>query len=242
MAIDDVLTAPTVRPVHIGFFDIKDDPIYGWTGPGLFAPTGTGDLDLDDNVFESAAGAIDVTEFHEDQGIGSALSLTFAVGEEYGGWILGQSQLGIDALGDPKGSIWDQIVIDRRQFLGRKAVIWLGFLNSDESGVLSDIQRMFTGVMVQASASRRTGSGTTITLKCDQDLQKANVPPSLIVDHQNFYSGDAFSSYMADLARGPVSGAVSNPFARSSNTTSSGTSTRRTSTTTRSGGRGFPRG
>jgi hypothetical protein len=204
VAIEDVLAAATVRPVHIGFFDIKDHALRGWSGPGAFLPTGTGDDDLDDNVFLAVEGAIEITDFTENQGMGEAISLTFPITDELGGFILGEGMLGIDPLGQPQGPIFDHLVTDRRLFMGRKAVIWLAFLQEEEDIVENEIQRMFTGVMVGASVQRQVGQPTTVTLICDQDLQKANTAPLRLIDHQVFYPSDTASTFINSLSRGGI--------------------------------------
>lgn len=208
MSLDTVLSGATVRPCLVGLLDIKDDPVYGWTGPGAFAPTGTGDTDLDDNTFLSAEGAVQISDFVEDSGIGAGLELTFAVSEDLGGFLLDESELDVDPLGDPGGPVYDQLVQDRRAFMGRPAIIWLVFLDTDETSVLADFERVFDGVMVAASSSRQSGQQQTITLGLDQDLQKARWAPARVADHQAFNPGDTFSTFGGDLSRGPVAGAV----------------------------------
>lgn len=204
MALEDLLTASVVRPVHIGWLDFRNDPLYGWTGPGAFAPTGTGDTDLDNNVFLGVEGLVAVTDFSEDQGMGGEISITFAIGQDIAGWVMGESEVGLDYLGSPAGAGFDQIVLDRRAFLGRKAVVWLGFLSADESAVQPEIQRVFSGVMVGASTHRQTGQAATITVTCDQDTQKARGIPVRLIDHQVFYPTDTATSFINSLARGAV--------------------------------------
>lgn len=189
MAIADVLAAATVRPVHIGSLDFKDDPVRGWTGPGTLAPTGTGDPDLDGDTFDQAAGIINVSGFSDDTGIGDPITLTFAAGEM------------------TDESIITQIVADRRAFQGRRARFWLAFLNAAESAILPEIEPLFTGVMISAQTSRQPGQPSTIQIECDQDTQKAQGPPLRYADHQVFNTGDTASSFLVDLARGGVAGA-----------------------------------
>ena len=183
MSLEDVLQAPVVRPVYIGFFDIKSDPIRAWTGPGTFAPTNTGDADLDGFTFGEAIGILQVSDFSENQGLGDDWSVTFAVGDE-------------------ELNPFTQMVVDRRVFLGRKAVVWRGFLLDDESGVAPYIERVFAGVMTGASMERKPGSASVITLTCDQDLQKARQSPTRWIDHQFFNPGDTASSFLPTLSRG----------------------------------------
>jgi hypothetical protein len=207
MALADVLGAAVVRPVHVAFFDIKDDPIYGWTGPGAFAPTGTGDADLDGNVFLSAEGIVQASDVVEDEGIGGDFTLTFAVDEDINAWILGESELGVDFLGDSGGPVYDQLVLDRRAFVGRRAKVWLFFLAADEASVLPEFDVVFNGFMSSASMSRSSAEPSVVTLTCDQDTQKSKGIPALWVDHQYFNPDDTAASFMNNLARGNVAGA-----------------------------------
>ena len=207
MALEDVLAAATVRPVHIGLLDIKDAPLYGWSGPGAFAPTGTGIDDLDNNIFLSMEGAVHISDINEDQGIGSAITITFAVGEETTGFILGESQLGEDDLGEPGATVgpgYTQIIDDRRAFQGRAAKLWLGFLSADESSVLPEIEPIFNGVMVNAETNRQSGQVATFSIVCDHDTQKARGAPVRWIDHQVFYPSDTASTFINALARGAV--------------------------------------
>lgn len=202
--LEDVLSAAVVRPVHIGFLDIRHTPVRGWSGPGAFLPTGTGDADLDDEVYLELESAIQITDFSEDQGIGGELNISFTVSEGIAGFIVGEGEVGEDFLGEPVGAVFDRIIKDRRAFLGRKAVIWLGFLSEDEGAVLPNIQRMFTGVMVNMTVQRQAGQPTMVTITCDQDTQKARTPPLRLVDHQQLYPTDTATSYINDLARGAI--------------------------------------
>lgn len=189
MALEDVLQAAVVIPVYIGYFDFASDPIRAWTGPGVFAPTTTGDADLDGFTFTSAAQLLRVSDFTENDGLSESFSLTFSVAD--------------DEL-DP----YAQLIANRASFLGRDAVIWRAFMNSDESAVLAYVDRVFAGVMVSADMQRITGGSGELTLKCDQDLQKANVAPTRWIDHQFFHPTDTASSFINDLARGPSTAAV----------------------------------
>lgn len=209
MALADVLAAATVRPVYIAWFDVKDAEIRGWTGPGTLVPTGTGDTDLDDYTYDSAEGAVSVSDLVEDQGIGSEVSISFAVSEDIAGWIMGTSTVGESFLGDPGGPIFDQIIVDRRAFLGRAAVIWLAFLNEGESAILPEVERVFSGVMIGCAMTRQAGQPTVVTLTCDQDTQFAQMAPARLMDHQFFNVGDTATAFLNDLKRGPLAGVVS---------------------------------
>jgi hypothetical protein len=192
-------------------------PLRGWTGPGTLVPTGTGDADFDDYTYDSAGGAVIVSDIVEDQGIGSEITLLYSVSEDISGWVWGESQWGIDSWGsNPGGPIYDQIVIDRRHFLGRKAVIWLAFLTADESAILPEVERIFSGVMIGCSMQRQTGQSTMVTLTCDQDTQFAQMAPARLMDHQTFNPGDTATSFLNDLTRGPLAGGTFAPHTRES--------------------------
>lgn len=192
MALEDVLKAAVVKPAFAGFFDFASDPIHGWTGPGIYAPTGTGDADLDGNTFGSASGILEVSDFGENTSLGDEFRISFSIADD---------------LLDP----YTQLIVNRASFLGRKAVVWRVFLAADESAVLSYVDRMFTGVMSSASMKRGADGGGQITIVCDQDLQKARNAPVRWIDHQLFVAGDTASSFINDLTRGAVTASRAGP-------------------------------
>lgn len=190
MALEDVLIAKTVRPVVVGWLDFKDDPLRGWSGPGVFAPTGTGDTDLDGETFVAAEGAVEVSDFVENQELGGPITVTLMAGE----------------MEDEEGV--QQLVADRRAFVGRRAKFWRFFLSADESSVGSEFYVLFNGVMVGAKTVREPGKPAVITITCDQDLQGARRPPARWADHQVFYPADTASTFMSELARGGLASAL----------------------------------
>lgn len=192
MTLDARVTAPVVRPVLVGWFDFVGDPAFGWTGPGLLAPTGTGDPILDNNVFSSAEGAVRVSDFSESTSGARAVQVTFSAH-------------------DNDADIVRQIVRDRRVWQLRRAKIWLFFLQADEASVHSDFVQLFSGVIAQASLSRQTGDVAEITLDLDADLRRAGSAPARLQDHSRFNAADAFSSFIARLANGPLASALPPP-------------------------------
>jgi len=72
------LSDRVVRPVLIGRLDIVTDPVIAWTGPGVFAPIGTGDTALDGQTFQPLAPFIDMSSIEEDQGIGGPVTLSLS--------------------------------------------------------------------------------------------------------------------------------------------------------------------
>lgn len=189
MAIEDILTAATVRPVTVGFLDFQSDPVYGWDGPGAFAPTGTGDSDLDGNTFLSVEGAVAIGEFGEDLGLGRPISVSFAGGEF------------------DDEVVFQQLVVDQRLFMGRKAKFWRFFMSADESAVQDDFETLFNGVMVGAELTRQPGSPAIITVHCDQDTSKAQRLPARWMEHQFYNSGDTATTFLNSLTRGGVASA-----------------------------------
>lgn len=183
MTVESKLAATVVRPVIVGWLDIKDDPVYGWTGPGIFAPSGTGDSTLDSNTFLSVAGAIQISDFREGANGSGGVSLTFS-GE------------------DNDAPVIKQIVRDRRAWQLRRAKIWLFFLNQDMATVSPDFTQLFSGIMVNASTARQPGSPATISIDLDLDAGKTQGASARLVDHRRFETTDTFSSYVIDLSNG----------------------------------------
>lgn len=184
MALADVLAAAVVRPVTVGWLNFASDPIYGWTGHGALAPTGTGDADLDGFTFLEIEGAVELSEVQHDRGMGGPITITFAAGE---------------MASEPAVL---QLVADRRAFLGRRAKLWRMFLAADESAVLPEFYVLYNGVMVSAETVRQPGQPALLRITCDQDLQKAQTPPVRWIDHQQWYPTDTASSFINSLARG----------------------------------------
>lgn len=191
MALADVLKAPVVKPVVLGFFDIKGAPLRGWSGPGVFIPTDTGDADLDNELFVEAAGPVDITDIHETAGMGGPVTITFSAAEF-----------------DDEEFV-QEIIADRRVYMRRKAKLWRFFLLQDESAVHPDFMPLYSGVMVAAETHREPGKPATIAITIDQDLSKASTAPVRWVDHQQFYPGDTASTFINDLTRGPLATAIS---------------------------------
>lgn len=109
--MSNALQHRVVRPVLIGRLDIATDPITGWLGPGVFAPTGTGDDALDGQSFDPMGPFVGMDDIQEDQGIGGPVTLSLA------GHDLDEALL-------------RQIVRDKRTWRGRDAWLWLGLLET----------------------------------------------------------------------------------------------------------------
>lgn len=177
------LEGAVIRPVLIGRFDILNDPLVAWTGPGTFAPTSTGDPALDGQVFFGMAPYIEMADVVEDQGIGGPTTLKVA------GHDLDEELL-------------RQIVRDKRTWRGRGAWLWLGLLNVDEATVLPDPVRIKTGIMAQMTMGR-DGEDATVTVTIDRDLGRAQGALWRWLDHTRIFPNDAWSTFMIELANKP---------------------------------------
>ena len=197
MTIADRLLAPTVRPVFAGWLDLLDDPVFGWTGPGSLALSGTGDPVLDNNIFVPVEGAVEIGDFTESMGAGRPLTITFSAP-------------------DNDAPVIRQIVRDRRIWQLRRAKIWLLFLMEDQASVHPEFTQLFSGVIVQATTNRQPDTPATIVLELDADLRGAAGAPARLLDHSRFNLADRFSDFILPLAQGPITGAAQrvSPFDR----------------------------
>lgn len=182
--LEQGLQANVVRPVLIGRLDILNDPIYSWTGPGLFVPTGTGDSALDGNTYDPTEAFIDISAITEDQGIGGAVTIT------------AKAHLRDEPL-------LRQLVRDRRAWRGRPAYLWLGLLSASEDSVLNHPTRIKTGVMTNMLITRDAETAS-VQITVDTDLGNARSAEFRYIDHARYHPGDTFSSYLLQLANKPL--------------------------------------
>lgn len=181
MSLSDRVTAAVVRPVYVGYLDIKDDPVFGWTGPGLFNPSGTGDTILDSNTFASVEGAVDISDISEGGG-GQPITITFSAH-------------------DADENVIRQLVRDRRAWRFRRAKLWRFFLLDDESAVHPEFQQIFSGYMREFTMVKKLGEPATITLTLDYDIQHVQGAELRWIDEPT-----GWSSFITALANGPLAG------------------------------------
>lgn len=179
-AMSTGLQARVVRPVLIGRLDIASDPVTAWLGPGIFAPTGTGDTALDGQTFDPLGPFVGMDDIKEDQGIGGPVSL-----------VLTGEDLDMDLL--------RQVVRDKREWRGRKAWLWLGLLDEDQHSVIADPVRIKTGVMTKMEVQRNKNAAT-VTVTIDEDLGNARSAPFRWVDLPRLHSSDDFSAFVTTLS------------------------------------------
>lgn len=182
-AMSAAVALPVIRPVLIVRLDIKDDPLTAWTGPGIFAPTGSADSALNGQTFLPAGAPEDVGDLTEDQGIGEPLTLTARA----------------DSEDEP---LMRQIQRDRRAWRGRKAWVWLGLLDADNFTVIDDPVRYKTGFMTEMQVTRKRDA-VNISVTVDVDQSNAAAAPFRIADHTRLYDDDDFSVFMQLLANKP---------------------------------------
>ena len=177
------LEARAVRPVLITRLDIVGDPIYAWTGPGLFAPVGTGDPALDGIAFSPSDALVGISAISEDQSMGGPITLTATAHSE----------------DEP---LLRQVVRDRRKWLGQAAYLWMGLLDDDDATVIASPVRIKTGVMTNMTVTR-SETAATIDVIVDADLGNSKSAAFRWIDHPSIYAADTFSTFVIRLANKP---------------------------------------
>lgn len=191
------LQGDVVRPVFIGRFDILNDPLTAWTGHGLYAPSSSGDSALDGYVFTPTDAPVEISDIDQSSSIASPMSLLFPA-----------HKLEEDVL--------RQVVRDKRQWLGRKAWIWMGFMNAEQNALVGHPLRIYSGYMTNMKIDvSLTQSVARLTI--DQDLARSRGGRFRWVDHARIRPGDTASTFVQKLfnrpqgVRGTTGGPSSNP-------------------------------
>lgn len=182
-ATSTALQQRVVRPVLIVRLDFATDPITAWNGPGIFAPSGSGDAALDGQTFTRVDAVVELSPIKEDQGIGEPVVLTATAHD-----------LDEEAL--------RQVVRDKRAWRGKPAYIWVGLMDSDHATVISDPFRAKTGVMTQMKVMR-TAEESVIQITIDDDLSNSRSAPWRWIDHTRTYASDTWSVFVTLLANKP---------------------------------------
>ena len=182
MTYDNRAQDITQRGAFAVRLDIDNDPIRVWTGPGVFAPTDTGDLALDGQTFESVGGApiIQVSPVTDGPDGVSQLSLS-----------LGGADLNKDAA--------IQFLRDRRSYQGKRAYVWECLL--DENYTDAFARRFYTGII--SHFSFQDGDDAVITCTLDRDIRLLRNPPRKMTRQREIWPGDTFADYAVDAANKP---------------------------------------
>ncbi len=173
-----------IQPVLIMSIDIDNDPFYAWTGPGIFAPSSTGDTALDGKQFTPISRIISISDFVENQQSGVAMTISAMAND----------------LDEP---MLRQIVRDRRAWHGRPVLIWIGFLDTDNVSVVPNPLRVKTGILSNISIDDGVEGGI-VSVTVDADLGGATGRGMKIKDHGTLWNNeDTFGSYVQELINQP---------------------------------------
>lgn len=129
-----------IRPVWIIRLDIKDDPVLLWTGRGNLQPVGTGDADLDGQVFLGSGNIIEIGAIQDTEKGSKALTLKLP---------------GVD-LSKP---LLAQIVNDLRIWQFREAWVWFALLDPVNDFIVNPI-RIKTGRMDTMTLENNATTGS----------------------------------------------------------------------------------
>lgn len=184
-AMTAAASADVIHPIVIIRIDVENDPVYVYTGHGLFAPTGTGDPALDGNVFSSVAGVGEISDFVSKDGITEPVTA---------------SLFGVD-IDDP---LLRQIIRDGREWRGKPCWVWLGFydLTDNDRPVVAYPRRMKYGVLTKIEVRRDEEIGVVVAT-IDEDVDAAFAEVHRYDSQRDFYSTDEAADYMQALANSP---------------------------------------
>ena len=182
-SMSTALAGSVLRPAILVYLDILTDPLTVWSGPGVYAPSGTGDADLNGKIFTNLAPLVEISDVAEDQGIGGPVSIT-AAGH------------------DLDEDLLRQVVRDKKSWRGRTAIIWLALIDIDEKTVLSDPVKVKKDIMVNMTTNR-SAAQSTVTVTIDADLGRARSAPFRWLDHSRLDSTDRWSAFILELANRP---------------------------------------
>lgn len=174
------LEKQVIRPVWIIRLDIKDDPLLVWTGRGSFSPTGTGDPDLDGQIFTGVGDIGEIGAIQDTEKGSKALTLELP---------------GVD-LTKP---LLAQIVNDLRIWQFREAWIWFGVLDTVNNFVVNPF-RVKTGRMDTMTLEN---NGTEGSIKAVIESHQSFISRALgtrYSEQQDIDPTDISQTFIHDLA------------------------------------------
>lgn len=199
------LDAATIYPAWLIRLDIKDDPVFAWTGIGPIVFTGTGDTALDGFVFDGVASAGTISSIVDAANGSQAVTLQLA---------------GVD-LNDAS---LRQVVFNENVWQARAAWMWMVLFDSSGTMIGAPV-RVKTGRMDQMNVEDQN-DGTGV-VNCQVESQQAYASEALYTrysEQTEYYAADVSQAYVWDLAnQAPVIGQA-NQTPASASTTSSLTS------------------
>lgn len=170
---------PVIRPVWIVRLDIKDDPLYVWTGRGTLVPAGTGDTALDGFSFDGLGALGEIEPLKDTDGGSSAATLTLP---------------GIDL----NEVALQQIVTDARLWQFRRAWIWIGMLNESLS-LLSNPIRVKTARMDQMKLDADGTKGTVSVILESHQAYSSQPLGTRYIQQSNIDPADISQNFVHDL-------------------------------------------
>lgn len=182
------LDASTIYPAWLIRLDIKDDPVFVWTGLGPIVFTGTGDTALDGFVFDGVASAGTISSIVDAANGSQAVTLQLA---------------GVD-LND---ATLRQVVFDENVWQARAAWMWLVLFDSTGT-MIGAPTRVKTGRMDQMTVEDQADN--TGAVNCQIESQQAYASEALYTrysEQTDYYAADISQAYVWDLAnQAPVIG------------------------------------
>ena len=172
-----------IRPVVFVYFDIASDPIAFWSGAGVVSGATSPDAAFNALTFLDGKDVIGVSDAIEDNNIGGQLTVSLRADD------LDEVSL-------------RQFVRDRREWRGRPALVWLGFLDTESNAIIEWPTRMKTGVMTDVSITRSTAT-VALDIVIDSDLRNSRVGGYRVINHQTLFPTDTFTAFMVELANKP---------------------------------------
>lgn len=170
----------TIRSVWIVRLDILGDPVYAWTGRGLFQPSGTGDAALDGNTYI---------------GLGPIQAINDIEDTEAGSQRVTLQLPGIDLNDD----LLQQIVVNSNKWQFRQAWIWYGLLN-ETYNVIANPARIKTGRMDQMQVSHSGITGTVLVTVESHQSYASQALGSRYIQQKDIDSTDKSQDFVHDLA------------------------------------------
>jgi hypothetical protein len=155
------LAKPIIPLAAIVYLDIENDPLYVWTGLGdlVFTPAQTGDTGLDGFTFKGGGSILELSGVSEGAGGSDSLEIAFP---------------GVD----PTQPLWKQLMVDKRRWQFRRALVWLMLLDKDTGAIAGKPFRIKTGRMDEFPYEENQGKGF---YKC-------------VIEGQQAYANDALHS------------------------------------------------
>lgn len=185
----DALEAQGIRTAIMGYFDFKSDPTRLWTGWTTIQPIGSGDIYLDNYVFDPVAEGVPIQ-----------------IGENTFSY-QGSDQLEL-ALAVPQTAP-DALIaasLDSSEYKGRRAILWRALMITPPNAVAPAtwaFRRIRSGIMDKLSLSY-DGQQRLFTLTIESHAASiTNATASTYLDQPLFDPDDTSQAYAVSIANDP---------------------------------------